>query len=88
MNTRVRKAVIQDTDILKAIARKTIDANYRLFLGNKGVDWFIGSGALDQYVDENIDDGWVILSNSQVIGFSVCKANLIDLMMIDHDYHR
>ncbi len=88
MNAKVRKAVIQDTNILKAIATKTIDANYRSFLGNEGVDWFIGSGASDQYVDENIDDTWVILSNSQIIGFSVCKANLIDLMMIDHDHHR
>ena len=88
METEIRKAVVQDTDTLKTITRKTIDANYRLFLENEGVDWFIGSGASDKYVDENIDDSWVILSNSQIIGFSVCKANLIDLMMIDHDYHR
>ncbi len=54
----------------------------------RGVDRFIGSGASDVIVDENIDDSWVILSNSQIIGFSICKANLIDLMMIDHDYHR
>ncbi len=73
MNTRVRKAVIQDTDILKAITRRTINANYRSFLGNEGVDWFIGSGASNQYVDENIDDAWVILSNSQVIGSRYVK---------------
>ena len=48
----------------------------------------VSCGASDAIVAENINDSWVILSNSQIIGFSVCKANLIDLMMIDHDYHR
>ncbi len=88
MKIEVRKAAKLDADTLKRIARKTIDANYRPFLGDEGVDWFIGSGASDKYVDENIDDCWIILNDGQIIGFSVCKANLIDLMMIDHDYHR
>ncbi len=88
MKTEVRKAVVQDADTLKKIARKTIDADYRSFLKDEGVDWFIGSGASDQYIDENINDCWIILSDYQIIGFSVCKANLIDLMMINHAYHR
>jgi len=88
MKTEVRKAAIPDAGTLKKIARETIDANYRSFLGDEGVDWFIGSGASDQIIDENIDDCWVILSDYQIIGFSVCKANLIHLIMIDHDYHR
>ena len=88
MKTEIRKAAISDADILKKIARKTIDANYRSFLGDEGVDGFIGSGGSDKYVDENIDDCWVISSDFGIIGFAVCKADLIDLMMIEHDYHR
>lgn len=88
MKAEIRKAVLQDADTLKTIARRTIDANYRLFLESEGVDRFIESGASDAIVEENIGDSWVILSNSQIVGFSICKGNLIDLMMIDHDYHR
>ena len=88
MKTEVRKAIIPDADTLKKIARKTIDANYRSFLEDEGVDGFISSGASDRYIDDNIDNCWIILSDYQIIGFSVCKSDLIDLMMIDHDYHR
>ncbi|MHA2065100.1 MAG: N-acetyltransferase family protein [Candidatus Thorarchaeota archaeon] len=88
MKKEIRKAATQDTDTIKKIARKTIDANYRSFLGDERVDSFIGSGASDQYMDENIEDGWVILGDGQIIGVSILKANLIDLIMIDHDYHR
>ena len=88
MKVDIRKAIIQDAAPLKHISRKTIDNNYRSFLGNKGVNWFIESGASDQYIDENIDDCWVIVNDNKIIGFSVCKGNLIDLMMIDHNYHR
>jgi len=87
MNTEIRKASISDSDTLKRIARRTIDANYRSFLTDEGVDWFLKSGS-DQYVEENIANCWVILDDGQVIGFSVCKENLIDLMMIDHEFHR
>jgi len=88
MKVEIRKATNMDSDILKNISIKTIDTNYRSFLGDEGVDWFIESGSLDQYVDENIENSWVILIDNQIIGFSACKGNLIDLMMISHDYHR
>lgn len=88
MKIEIRKAIILDTETIKKISRKTIDNNYRSFLGNKGVNCFIESGASDQYIDENIDDCWVIVNDNKIIGFSVCKGNLIDLMRIDHNYHR
>ena len=88
MKIEIRKATNLDADALKKIARKTIDANYRSFLGDEAVDLFIGSGASDQYINENIDDGWVILSEGSLIGLCVMKMNLIDLLMIKHDYHR
>jgi len=36
MKTEVRKAAIQGADTLKKVARKTIDANCRSFLGDEG----------------------------------------------------
>ena len=84
----IRKAIVQDNETIKNISRETIDLNYRSFLGDKGVNWFIESGASDQYIDNNLDDCWVIVNDNTIIGFSVCKGNLIDLMMIDHNYHR
>jgi len=88
MKTEIRKAAFSDTNIRKKIARRTIDANYRTFLGNKRVDWFIESGASDHHIDENINDCWVIVSDDQTIGFAVCKANFVEILMIDHEYHR
>lgn len=65
MNTEIRKATNVDADTLKKIAKRTIDVNYRSFLGDEGVDWFLESGS-DQYVEENIDDCWVMLNNSGI----------------------
>ena len=88
MQTTIRECSFDDLGIIKEIARRTIDANYRSFLGDEGVDWFIGSGASDQYLSDNIEDCRVLLCDGKITGFCVCKANLIDLMMIDNDFHR
>ena len=37
------------------LSRKTISASYRSFLGDQTVDRFLGSGAADRYVEENVD---------------------------------
>jgi GNAT superfamily N-acetyltransferase len=87
MNSVIRKSSVYELDQIKEIARQTIDANYRSFLDDEGVDWFIGSGASDQYISDNIDDCWVLLCDDQIRGFCVCKSNLIDLMMV-HNFYR
>lgn len=88
MNTQIRKATKSDIKVLKDLSKKTINANYRTFLGDEPVDAFIDSGAVDKYVDENIESCSVILSDGNVAGYAVTKDNLIDLMMIDDDFHR
>jgi GNAT superfamily N-acetyltransferase len=88
MKSEIRKSTVEESDQIKVIARQTIDANYRSFLGDEGVDWFIGSGASDQYISDNIDDCWVLLCGDQIMGFCVCKSNLIDLMMVHNNFHR
>jgi len=88
MNTQIRKATVSDIEVLKDLSKKTINANYRSFLGDEPVAAFIDSGAVDKYVDENIESCSVILSDGNVAGYAVTKDNLIDLMMIDDDFHR
>jgi ribosomal protein S18 acetylase RimI-like enzyme len=88
MDTQIRKAMASDITTRIAISRRTISASYRPFLGDEAVDTFIASGATDQYVRENIAQCAVILAEGKIVGYAVCKDNLIDLMMIDQEYHR
>jgi len=88
MNTQIRKAANLDIENLIILARKTISAGYRDFIGDQGVNDFLGSGAVEQYVKENINHCRVISLKGKVVGYAVCKGNLIDLMMIDNDFHR
>ncbi|WP_323846436.1 GNAT family N-acetyltransferase [Microbulbifer magnicolonia] len=87
MDIAIRPAQPHDLAQMQAIARRTIDKNYRVFFGgDEGVDWFL-SGPSDDYLAEHLGSAEVIVGNGQVLGFSVCTDNLIDLMMIDHERH-
>lgn len=77
-----------DIDRLIALSRQTISACYRVFLGDQIVEEFIDSGSADEYIRENIQHCSVIVSDGNIVGYSVVKDNLIDLMMIDHRFHR
>jgi len=88
MTPSIRNASTHDLAKIQAIARRTIDACYRSFLGDEGVDWFINSGASDQYLSDNLDDCRVLEVEGGIIGFSVAKGELIDLMMVDCGAHR
>ena len=63
-------------------------ASYIQFLGKKTVDGWLGSGAVEAYFEVNLTDCSVIIENGGIVGFSVVKDNLIDLMMIDCERHR
>ena len=86
--TAVRRATEADLHRLQELARGTIDARYRSFLGDEGVDGFLDSGASDGYVVAGLADTEVLEVGGRTVGFFVCKENLIDLMMVDHDMHR
>lgn len=88
MTTSIRDAEATDTETLCALARRTISTSYRPFLGDAPVDAFIGSGAADQYVRENLARCRVIVQDEEIVGFCVCQAHLIDLMMIDQPVQR
>lgn len=88
MKTLIRKALTSDVGVLIDLSRRTISANYRPFLGDRAVDGFLESGAADRYVQDNLSCCSVIVRDGQVVGYAVCRDNLIDLMMIDHALHR
>ncbi|MFI6369715.1 GNAT family N-acetyltransferase [Streptomyces sp. NPDC050546] len=85
-----RPATGADLDDLQVLARRTIDARYRAFLGDEAVDWFIGSGASDAHVKSHLEAGGVqcLGLEGRIIGFSILDGSTIDLMMIDPDHHR
>ncbi|MCG2712506.1 MAG: GNAT family N-acetyltransferase [Candidatus Omnitrophica bacterium] len=88
MELKIRKSTIDDLEQIQKIACRTIDINYRSFLGDKGVDWFIESGAAEQYLQDNIVDCWVLESDNKIIAFCVCKGSLLDLIMVETEFHR
>ncbi|MGW6581252.1 hypothetical protein ACWF76_18035 [Streptomyces globisporus] len=55
----IRPAAPEDLGDLQALARRTIDACYRGFLGDEAVDRFIGSGASDAHVESRLGQGGV-----------------------------
>jgi GNAT superfamily N-acetyltransferase len=73
---------------VQEMARRTISTNYRSFLGDEGVDWFIQNGESDRYISENLGDCLVLTTQDRIVGFCVCLADLVDLLMIDQDHHR
>ena len=88
MPSTIRTAAQSDTDSLIELSERTIRASYVTFLGQEGVEGFIGSGEVDQYVRDNIHRCWVIETDGTTVGYCVWKGPKIDLMMIDHSYHR
>lgn len=88
MNPLIRCGEASDIEALVALSHRTISTSYRSFLGDEAVDAFLGSGAVDQYVAKNIGRCWIIVGAGGILGYSVCRDNCIDLMMIDQPYHR
>ncbi len=87
MDVRFRKAVDGDLQGMQGIATHTIDMNYRSFFDDEAVDWFI-SGPSDEYLRENVGGATVVLADGSIVGFAVCKGDLIDLLIINHESHR
>ena len=87
MILEIRRSKVDDLEQVQRIACRTIDLNYRSFLGDKGVDWFIESGAAEQYLKNNIVDCWVLEIKDRIIAFCVCKGKLLDLIMVETEFH-
>ena len=71
-----------------SISIRTIRASYSAFLGADSVAGWIAGGAVEAYFDQNLRDCRVIEESGEIVGFSVARDGLIDLMMIDCNRHR
>ncbi len=80
---RLRPARTGDQARLIALQRDTIGSSYRPFLGDAVVDGFIGSGAVEAYVETTIERCRVLVLDGQIVGCAVLEADLLDLMMIE-----
>ncbi|WP_346346134.1 GNAT family N-acetyltransferase [Streptomyces sp. SID5789] len=76
--------------VLQELARRTIDARYRPFLGDEGVDWFIGSGASDDHIESHFRQGNLhcLEAGGDLVGLLITEESTVDLLMIDADRQR
>lgn len=84
----IRKASDSDLACLQDIAYRVISHCYRGFLGDETVDFFLDCGAARGYVEGSLSRCSVLVVGDTIIGFSISKGNLIDLMMIDEPHQR
>ena len=87
-NCVIRKAKVDDIQILQDIARRTIDARCRSFIGDDKVDWYISSGECDEGVAKSIDKCAVLVKSSVIVGYCVYFDDLVHTMMVDVKHHR
>ena len=60
---------------------------YPPFLGEEAVFAYIASGAVSRFFQDNIDACLVAFLGDQLIGCASAKGNVLDLMIIDCDFH-
>ena len=80
---RFRSANLDDARPLIALSEYIIDTCYRSFLGDELVDNFIQRKALHKYTSLHLGYFQLLTLGDEIVGFTVCKENQIDLMMID-----
>jgi len=88
MTIQIRKAKPEDLPALQDIARRTIDQCYRSFLGNEGVDWYIGSGECDREIERHIGHCVVATQKDKIAGFSMFFDNILHFILVDVQHHR
>ena len=88
MPAYVRWAEPSDVEALIELSLRTIRASYTGFLGETAVEAFIGTGAVDIFVRENIGRALVVTLEGEVAGFGVGTGHHVDQLMIDERFHR
>jgi len=73
---------------LLVLSKRTIRACYKSFLGDKPVEGYIGSGAVEKYYQDNLSRCFVIEDEGGTGGVGAYKGATVDLMLIDADRHR
>ena len=78
-----RSADLDDAKPLIALSEYIVDTCYREFLGDELVDNFIQRKALETYTSLHLGYFQLLTLGDEIVGFTVCKENQIDLMMVD-----
>ncbi|WP_052878406.1 GNAT family N-acetyltransferase [Vibrio coralliirubri] len=84
----IRKAQAFDLASIQELARDTINACYRSFLGDEGVDWFINSGESDKEVEKQLSNCVVLESNNQIQGYCVFENDFVHILMVSPNIQR
>ncbi|MDT0397400.1 GNAT family N-acetyltransferase [Streptomyces edwardsiae] len=86
----MRPALTEDLAPLQELARRTIDASYRSFLGDESVDWFLDSGASDDHIAAHVRQAHAhcMEVDGRLVGLTILDGPTIDLMMIDAAHRR
>ena len=88
MRANVRWAVPNDVETLIELSLRTTRASYPGFLGERAVEAFIGTGAVEEFVRETIGRALVVTVEDEVAGYAVGTGHHVDLLMIDERFHR
>ncbi len=85
-----RPATGEELEELPALARRTINASYRAFLGDEAVDRFVNSGASDAHVAHHLDqhETYCLTRDGRTVGFTLLEGPTLDLLMVEPDLHR
>jgi len=85
---RIRMAQESDAEVLLDLSNRTVLASYSSFLGKDAVEGYIQSGAIERFIKGSLGRCWVIVGDGGLLGYSVTREHMIDLMMIDCLHHR
>lgn len=80
-----RRAVAEDEEQLKTIAREVAEANYRPFLGDAAVDAFVEGGGLEKDIADGLAETTVASVDGTIVGFAVPRGAVLHALMIAVD---
>ena len=88
MRACVRWAEPGDVETLIELSLRTTRASYPGFLGEAAVEAFVGTGAVDGFVRQNVSRALVVTLGGEVAGYAVGTGHHVDQLMIDERFHR
>lgn len=84
----IRPAGENDRDALVTLAICTARTNYTPFLGRDAIERWIAGGGVTEHLDTHLGVCRVAERDGEVVGFSVTKGPLIDLLMVAPAHQR
>jgi len=87
MEVSICAAATTDVETLVALSERTIRADYTSFLGDRSVAAYIASGAVESFVRQSVGRCQVINTDGRPAGYCVFSGPMIEILMIDHDFH-